>query len=87
MPKGYLACDGAELLRSEYTYLYDMIGTYYGEGDGVTTFHIPNLQDNSGAPPYRYIIRYDLQNIPCVVIQPDLVLNSFDISNSSITFT
>lgn len=71
LPKGYLACDGTALVRTEYTYLYDMIGTYYGAGDGSTTFNIPNLY-NGTQPAFRYIIRYDLQSIPDVVVQPNL---------------
>jgi hypothetical protein len=51
-----------------------MIGTYYGAGDGSTTFNIPNLY-NGTQPAFRYIIRYDLQNIPDVIVQPDLHVN------------
>jgi microcystin-dependent protein len=71
LPEGYLACDGQELQRSQYSYLFDMIGTYYGAGDGQTTFYIPNLY-NGTEPAIRYIIRYDLQNIPVVQVVPHL---------------
>jgi len=87
LPKGYLPCDGAELSREGYSILYDMIGTYYGEGDGSTTFHIPNLQDNSGGPSFRYIIRFDIQNIPYVVLEPHLLVHELDLTNSSVTFS
>jgi len=57
VPHGYLACDGSLVLRNVYPVLFNMIGTYYGEGDGTTTFNLPHLsKDNS--PPYHYIIRY-----------------------------
>ena len=36
--------DYASLLNN-YPYLFDAIGTTYGEGDGSTTFNLPNLQD------------------------------------------
>ena len=44
-PQGYLLCDGREVSRTDYPYLFDAIGTTYGEGDGNTTFNLPNLQD------------------------------------------
>ena len=43
VPSGFLLCDGAEYSRTEYAELFDAIGTVYGEGDGSTTFNIPNL--------------------------------------------
>ena len=44
-PQGYLLCDGREVSRTDYPYLFDTIGTAYGEGDGSTTFNLPNLKD------------------------------------------
>ena len=44
-PQGYLLCDGREVSRADYPYLFDVIGTTYGKGDGNTTFNLPNLQD------------------------------------------
>lgn len=44
-PTGYLLCDGREVSRTDYPYLFDAIGTTYGEGNGSTTFNLPNLQD------------------------------------------
>lgn len=38
-----------------------MIGTFYGSGDGVTTFALPTIPMNV---PYEYIIRYILQVLP-----------------------
>lgn len=42
IPAGWLFCDGRELKRSEYRDLFGVIGTRYGEGDGTTTFNIPD---------------------------------------------
>lgn len=85
LPEGYLACDGAELQRSQYSYLFDMIGTYYGAGDGQTTFYIPNLY-NGTQPAIRYIIRYDLQNIPNVIVEPYLKVEDLTVEGlTSIT--
>ena len=41
-PTGYMIRDGRELSRTEYADLFSVIGTTYGEGDGSTTFNIPN---------------------------------------------
>ena len=36
-------CDGSVLDRIKYKVLFSVIGTTYGEGDGVSTFNLPNL--------------------------------------------
>ena len=41
-PTGYLICDGAKISRTTYADLFAVIGTDYGEGDGSTTFALPN---------------------------------------------
>lgn len=45
LPDNYLECNGQEISRSDYADLFSIIGTTYGEGDGDTTFNLPNLQD------------------------------------------
>lgn len=58
-PPGWLMCDGSEVSRSNYSGLFSVIGTSYGDGDGSTTFNLPNflpyrvLVDDSGEP-YTY---------------------------------
>lgn len=42
-PAGYLICDGRAVERNAYPELFDAIGATYGEGDGSTTFNLPNL--------------------------------------------
>ncbi len=42
-PTGYLICDGRAVERSAYPELFDAIGATYGEGDGSTTFNLPDL--------------------------------------------
>jgi hypothetical protein len=54
-------CNGALLDRTEYSVLFQMIGTFYGSGDGVTTFQLPTIPMNV---PNEYIIRYILQVLP-----------------------
>lgn len=48
IPSGYLVCDGSAVGRDEYSELFDVIGTTYGDGDGVLTFNIPNLLGKAG---------------------------------------
>jgi len=43
-PSGWLECDGGEISRSLYANLFAAIGTLWGEGDGVTTFHLPDFR-------------------------------------------
>lgn len=45
IPSGFLLCDGSQVSRTTYKKLFDVIGTTYGEGDGSTTFTLPNLID------------------------------------------
>lgn len=44
-PTGWLLCDGSAVSRTDYADLYAVIGDTYGDGDGSTTFNLPNLVD------------------------------------------
>jgi hypothetical protein len=48
IPTGYLLCDGSAVNRTTYNFLFNVISTTYGSGDGSTTFNIPDLR---GAVP------------------------------------
>jgi microcystin-dependent protein len=39
-----LFCNGAEVSRTTYSALFTAIGTAWGEGDGSTTFNLPDLR-------------------------------------------
>ena len=56
-PSGYLLCDGSEVSRTTYSSLFLAIGTYYGSGDGVTTFNLPNLSATDTSCLVTYIIK------------------------------
>lgn len=45
-PVGWLACNGQLVSISEYTVLFQLIGTTYG-GDGHSTFALPDLRGRS----------------------------------------
>lgn len=42
-PAAYLKADGSAVGRETYPALFAAIGTTFGEGDGETTFNLPNL--------------------------------------------
>lgn len=42
-PTGWLACDGASYLRTDYAALFSVIGTTYGSVDG-THFNVPDIR-------------------------------------------
>lgn len=42
-PSGWLMCNGAAVSREKYSLLFDVIGTIYGDGDGSTTFNLPDM--------------------------------------------
>ena len=43
-PPCYLICDGSAISRADYARLFAVIGTAFGEGDGSTTFQLPDLR-------------------------------------------
>lgn len=57
VPTGFLACDGSAVSRTTYADLFDVIGTTYGDGDGSTTFNLPDFTSRvpEGGTPGTYI--------------------------------
>lgn len=59
IPDGYLICDGSAVSRTTYADLFIVLGTTYGNGDGSSTFNLPDyrgkflraLDDGSGNDP------------------------------------
>ena len=43
-PQEWLLCDGAEVSRTTYARLYTAIADTYGEGNGSTTFNVPDYR-------------------------------------------
>jgi microcystin-dependent protein len=43
-PDGWLLCDGSNVLRNTYKLLFYVIGITYGNGDGITTFTLPDMR-------------------------------------------
>lgn len=42
--EGWLVCNGQAVSRTTYEALYDLIGDTFGNGDGVTTFNLPDAR-------------------------------------------
>jgi phage-related tail fiber protein len=43
-PTGWLSCNGAAVSRTTYAALFSAIGITFGDGDGSTTFNLPELR-------------------------------------------
>ncbi len=41
VPAGWLLCDGTAISRIDFAALFTVIQTYWGAGDGSTTFNLP----------------------------------------------
>ena len=44
VPAGWFVCDGREVSRGEHPELFAAIGVTYGDGDGSTTFNLPDFR-------------------------------------------
>lgn len=44
VPSGWLLCDGQEYSRKNYANLFAVLGETWGQGDGYTTFNVPDLR-------------------------------------------
>lgn len=50
LPTGYMECNGAAVSRATYSELYTALGgasSPWGQGDGSTTFNLPDLRDRA----------------------------------------
>lgn len=43
IPENWLLCNGQAVSRTDYQDLFNTIGITFGQGDGFTTFNLPNL--------------------------------------------
>jgi microcystin-dependent protein len=69
LPAGWLVCDGSAVSRTDYQALFNVIGTTYGEGDGSTTFNLPDYLDDIPDESSKYIIKANqLIAVPSKVI-------------------
>jgi hypothetical protein len=67
-PTGWLKANGAAVSRTAYASLFAVLGTYYGAGDGATTFNLPDLRgefiraydDGRGVDSGRWLGRWQV---------------------------
>jgi microcystin-dependent protein len=60
-PSNFLECNGSAVSRTTYVNLFTVIGVTFGDGDGVTTFNLPDTRgyfvrgwdDGAGVDPSR----------------------------------
>ena len=45
IPAGWLSCEGTAISRSTYAALFAVLGTTFGNGDGSSTFNLPDTRD------------------------------------------
>ena len=43
-PSGYLTCNGDAVSRTTYSSLFAVVSSLYGDGDGSSTFNVPDLR-------------------------------------------
>ena len=62
IPDGHFDCNGSAVSRTTYSALFLVYGTYFGSGDGSTTFNLPNITATVAAggsgQTAKYICRY-----------------------------
>lgn len=49
--KDHLLCDGSAISRTQFPELFAYLGTTYGEGDGSTTFNLPDYRNGALTVP------------------------------------
>lgn len=89
-PTGYLPCNGAAISRETYASLFAVIGTTYGDGDGSTTFNLPNLNNSSfleGSNTVGTVKDAGLPNIKGGTTNGYSCLSTVDGSNGAIYMT
>lgn len=66
-PKGFLLCDGSAISRVTYAKLFEVIGELYGNGDGSTTFNLPDYREvvlvGAGASSNPKIRAHDIYEV------------------------
>lgn len=59
IPANWLLCDGRAVSRTTYANLFSVIGTNFGEGDGTTTFNLPDFRSRVPVGLYSEDIDFD----------------------------
>ena len=65
-PSGYLLCNGAAVSRSTYSALFTVVSSLYGNGDGSSTFNVPDLRG-------RFMAGYNAATSRLTSVSSDMV--------------
>jgi len=57
LPSNCLVCSGQQVSRTTYAHLYEKFGNIFGQGDGSTTFNIPDLRGLFVSTPFYDIVQ------------------------------
>ena len=76
IPTNWLPCDGSAISRTTYQDLFNTIGITYGQGDGFSTFNLPNLNTTN----VIYIIKATQSAGIVATIVDNLKANEFKIN-------
>lgn len=67
-PVGWLNADGSAVLRATYPDLFATISTFYGIGDGSTTFNVPDLRGRAVIGPDGGSTRISTATMSSIVV-------------------
>lgn len=70
----WMLCDGRLLTRAHYDELYRVIGIMFGQGDGHSTFSIPDMRPRLGMPDYAGRAYAGVDRREPSVFQPTLAI-------------
>lgn len=81
IPSGYLLCNGAAVSRTTYAKLFSVIGTLWGEGDGETTFNLPDFSDRfiEGTTDTANVGNYIPAGLPNISGYLDQITGEFEV--------
>ena len=75
IPEGWMLCDGSAISRTDYNYLFEVIGEKYGSGDGTFTMEWSDTNGDGNMQQDEFINILSTFNIPDlrgrVIIGPD----------------
>jgi hypothetical protein len=65
-PEPWLEANGQAVSRKTYSELFSVFGTMYGEGDGATTFQLPDVPSSWRLERGRVVTRIATQSRPMI---------------------
>ena len=77
-PSGWMFCNGNAISRTTYAKLFSVIGTTYGNGDGSTSFGLPDMRSRMpiGAGQSTFVLTF--VNTAVTIVTDTIVVTSND---------